>query len=193
MQRLRRIVSTCLYTLAGCIGLSFLAVWPLSYWWNITVKHHSGTDVATKWRDDEFWLGPGTASWREHQLSPAGPRAPGKNYPRYPLPPDWSHSINMRQPDAKYPWLGLFTFRFASHDEPLGKVDVMHVRIIEFPLWLVPTILLAVVLPLLRRPKAIDRSICAACGYDLRASPVRCPECGMKVGQQSAGGAAAPS
>ena len=55
------------------------------------------------------------------------------------------------------------------------------------PLWF-PTIL-AATLPLIwlvrrvRRLRRIKASQCARCGYDLRATPDRCPECGTAVPQ----------
>ena len=58
-------------------------------------------------------------------------------------------------------------------------------RDILVPLW-IPTVLFAAMfwwsfLPLRRRRKRKKLGLCRKCGYDLRASKERCPECGMLV------------
>ena len=64
-------------------------------------------------------------------------------------------------------------------------VDITHVWVV--PLW--PIILLTMILPAwwtarFIRARRRDRAFCCAhCGYDLRASPDRCPECGATVPQ----------
>jgi predicted amidophosphoribosyltransferase len=46
--------------------------------------------------------------------------------------------------------------------------------------WWVPTLVLAVppLGMLRRRRRRRDLCLCVSCGYDLRATPDRCPECG---------------
>ena len=62
---------------------------------------------------------------------------------------------------------------------------------IYFPLWFVSMISIA---PLgycaygtIRRNRPVRRLPCVLCGYDLRATPERCPECGTVVPRPAAG------
>lgn len=74
---------------------------------------------------------------------------------------------------------------------PLGQIaDVM------VPLWipllvasLLPTAWLADhVIPVIRRKRRNRLRACERCGYDLRASRDRCPECGTPIPSQQASG-----
>ena len=56
---------------------------------------------------------------------------------------------------------------------------------VHIPLWM-PTLLFAisfpyVYFPLRRHRQRLQHGLCLACGYDLRATRGRCPECGMPV------------
>ena len=67
--------------------------------------------------------------------------------------------------------------RYDGLGGPVGE------RAIMFPLWL-PPILFALGPFIMfafrvRRRRRLGGTVCARCGYDLRATPHRCPECGM--------------
>jgi hypothetical protein len=90
-------------------------------------------------------------------------------------------------PGEHFPWrrlsarahaAGIHWGRFRYAIRPEG-------RVVEVPSWLPVAVLAALAGPLLvwvrRRDRVHDLtkgSRCPACGYDLRATPERCPECG---------------
>lgn len=61
-----------------------------------------------------------------------------------------------------------------------GWSDNYQYTVIEFPFWaLALTTVVVPVLFIFRRSKTQNRAgICGSCGYDLRATPDKCPECG---------------
>ena len=61
---------------------------------------------------------------------------------------------------------------------PAGHMDTYGV---EFHYWFLLAVFLVVFAIAIRRSAAarsVDPAICKSCGYDLRATPNRCPECG---------------
>jgi hypothetical protein len=61
-------------------------------------------------------------------------------------------------------------------------------REFAMPLWLIAALSWGLGLLLWRRTRrSLPSSICRVCGYDLRATPDRCPECGTSVPNASAG------
>jgi hypothetical protein len=90
-------------------------------------------------------------------------------------------------------WLGVYTRRqgFYYHADPAVWADPRNEPPWRFdrgrdwymysvPVWLPAAIFFTLALVCARRAlrRPVARGICPACGYDLRATPDRCPECG---------------
>ena len=67
--------------------------------------------------------------------------------------------------------------RGIASDRDWAWLGVPHAAVL-LPFGIVATALL---IPLLRRGRRVARGLCPACGYDLRASADRCPECGAVI------------
>src|SRR5688500_3993513 len=83
-----------------------------------------------------------------------------------------------QQPGGGYSW---FAFGSEPDVDAAGRVtERFHVLV---PYWAVFTLMVALMMwpPHLARRmvyQARHRHLCVYCGYDLRATPARCPECG---------------
>ncbi|HVX86012.1 MAG TPA: hypothetical protein VH253_14610 [Phycisphaerae bacterium] len=138
-----------------------------------------------------------------------------ENIPPYPNP--WQPPHIAWTPYAKYPYypgeslprplapghelteFSHYGFRFAWGSEPpVGRgYAAMSVQAITVPIWL--PIALFLIQPALwwRRRRVICRrkkhGLCLHCGYDLRSSPDKCPECGTVAPPRAPASATTPT
>jgi hypothetical protein len=123
---------------------------------------------------------PGGAGWfggpyrREfYHFSPPQPMTPSPNL----LTTEWT-------------WLSFAGFEFSQRSPPLTF------RRIAMPCWAI--VLWLLITPGMwyrrrRRDRRAAHGFCRSCGYDLRASPERCPECGTPANTESSSVVATPA
>ena len=125
--------------------------------------------------------------------SPRWQTAPARAYPARPVsrgPPDPTYTRVVRDTDRRF-W-GFQLARYAERPVTWSVASDTYFRATT-PHWAWVALLL--VLPLLwmrryvsaaRRRRRKARGKCTCCGYDLRATPGRCPECGTSPSAKGA-------
>lgn len=101
---------------------------------------------------------------------------------------EWDHN-DLFGPEAPPPgtWIQRMGFRW-DHPQWNNRSGLGSIRYYVWPHWFM-TLILAIPIPVLawrwtrRRTARLRQAggLCVVCGYDLRASPDQCPECGTRV------------
>ena len=173
MKRLARILLNATTILSLLLCLAFAGLWVLGHWrWDVLYGVQSGRAGAPSRFIHVISGGGGVAVF-------VGAHAPGEVPPG--TPGQWHY---LSGPDVG--------IAYASHMSPGGRrfhhrwardANGSVVAGVVFPAWAAAAAL--ALLPAGRLTLAIRRrrrkrdGHCKHCGYDLRATPERCPECGM--------------
>ena len=168
MSRTTRILAVL--SLATC--LATLAAWPASFYRSATVRRVGPGLIATA------RVGSGRAGLFWQTFPRAAPSV-------HPAAAVWSASaapVRERFFRTNQRWRDAVRFEFTTQAYRTSATGVTVARSALVPLWC-PALLTALAPAVaaqrwLTRRRRVARRQCPACGYDLRHSPDRCPECG---------------
>ena len=159
MAAVRRVLLNALWTLSLLLSLAAAAVWGRSYFRRDVVSTQWGRRTVNLFSDCGSCV-------VFVQL--------------YPV--DYGHSWGWEaapvERDAATVAKGLTGFEVTTRS-PLWRTNPpLHVVV---PHWTVPAVfgVLPVTVHMFRRRRRHRAGLCPSCGYDLRATPGRCPECGQ--------------
>jgi hypothetical protein len=176
-----------LFNLAAAVSLllcvATMVLWVRSYWRpDLLLRDRRDLDGSRR-----FGVRSSFGELDGEVFRSADPPSPGWLY--FPSPNPWDQPLSVsrnRRPELRSASLFGFGYGF-SNLHPFHAIWVPH-----WFLALLFAVLPAVRLrPIIRRRRQYRAGLCHHCGYDLRATPDRCPECGAQAKPQPAEGAAA--
>jgi hypothetical protein len=184
VKRFRRFILNAATALSLLLCVGVAGLWVRSYWTadslvrNQKWQTQTGDDLVSRWRDMNVWSSRGrlmAASHVGYMPSQADPIPP---HPSWKL----SHQESFDSPATDTMWHRLGLLCVHEHYADMKYGVHYDTYTLGMPDWL--TSLVLSLLPLLRLIRHLrGRSLvlsghCPHCGYDLRATPGRCPECG---------------
>lgn len=169
-----RPLATVVFILTLLLAAALLAGWGLSYRFGWVCGYFGQSDRTGISRSWYSYVGSGR--WTLVHL--------WQNFPRGPTASRWSSGIGRAVPDTRNSWLYSrspmslallgFALEHLNHNASMGWYSI------EIPFWFLCAVALAAAGWQFRRLRRLARPPggCPQCGYDLRATPLRCPECG---------------
>jgi len=168
-----------LTVLSLLLCLAFVAVWVQGYWRVYRYLYESGR-TAQGTSLGQIVSAKGHLGWTQTNYRWTGPEVRGRNSPKWGWPGPYggwqSNDAVLTAPSPANVWPQWESFRSI---DPLDGGTRWSLGI---PCWM--PVLMFALLPAgqltvgLRRRRRFNAGRCLRCGYDLRATPGRCPECG---------------
>lgn len=146
------------------IWVAVAVAWPVSYWKRVLVSRSTGYSVMA------FNLNYGQLVLARFGVF------------RSAAPVIYNWGLEAPVDALKPPYLGM---GFSWSGGEISGTRTATYRTIAIPLWLPFVIFSWPIIPWMRhrRRAALPGNACKQCGYDLRATPQRCPECGIIPGK----------
>jgi hypothetical protein len=182
MRRIGRYILNALTVLSLVLCVATVALWIRGYVISDEFYRGAYEDIGdrTYWTQDIVFVGRGGVGvMRGAQGLSAGFRGLGHSFhTTYPAAyPNFN--INSVAPGSESAWAG-FRYAKVSVPDPRRSRPKAYLWELVVPLW--PVVALTALLPAFRvwrwHRRRFAAGRCQKCGYDLRATPDRCPECG---------------
>jgi hypothetical protein len=186
VKRLRQIVWNGLATISALFCVVTCVLWVSNFRQEMFIEHTSLSPYGKNlyWLNWQLWSQDGILRWSSEGAETNNPKF---NKDWVEQPGQWRWKIQPRGtsgPLQGFPANLRPDWYVGSHPFWGSRADVMQTRVVNvgIPYWIFLVVFAPLPMTWLRLHRRQSRrrnlSLCSSCGYDLRATPGRCPECG---------------